>query len=239
MDETSLSKLFSIAYHAVSQVKNFLSLATEELEGGGKVSDIAEEEEMEEQTSPSAGEEVTPSGENVKQITEMTPSGENVNEQNTSKGLLEDILCSESEKVGQDNVREGEEEDGDQAPDEISSKTAQSSTLDDRDKSSLLNKNKDAATIADVDDVLLIENSDNIDMNENGTVGKYDNEAKKADDKRTKKKKKKKGKKSSAGLPMPEDLACDPEMRKYWHQRYRLFSLFDDGIKMDRGTQMI
>ena len=32
---------------------------------------------------------------------------------------------------------------------------------------------------------------------------------------------------------MPADLA--PHMRKYWMQRYRLFSRFDEGIKMDAG----
>ena len=35
--------------------------------------------------------------------------------------------------------------------------------------------------------------------------------------------------------PMPAEIAGDPELRKYWGQRYRLFSKFDDGIKMDRG----
>lgn len=49
-----------------------------------------------------------------------------------------------------------------------------------------------------------------------------------------KKKKKKKGKnKKMNGLP-PE-IASDPELAKYWAQRYRLFSRFDDGIKLDKG----
>ncbi|XP_003509459.1 trimethylguanosine synthase isoform X1 [Cricetulus griseus] len=48
-----------------------------------------------------------------------------------------------------------------------------------------------------------------------------------------KKKKKKKGKnKKMNGLP-PE-IASDPELAKYWAQRYRLFSRFDDGIKLDK-----
>ena len=33
--------------------------------------------------------------------------------------------------------------------------------------------------------------------------------------------------------PMPEDMPSD--MRKYWAQRYRLFSKFDQGIQMDTG----
>ena len=34
---------------------------------------------------------------------------------------------------------------------------------------------------------------------------------------------------------MPDDF--DPGMRKYWMQRYRLFSRFDEGIKMDKGKE--
>lgn len=32
---------------------------------------------------------------------------------------------------------------------------------------------------------------------------------------------------------MPEEWRKHPELNKYWHQRYRLFSKFDDGIKLD------
>lgn len=48
-----------------------------------------------------------------------------------------------------------------------------------------------------------------------------------------KKKKNKKKNKKVNGLP-PE-IAAVPELAKYWAQRYRLFSRFDDGIKLDRG----
>ncbi|XP_077472373.1 trimethylguanosine synthase isoform X2 [Stigmatopora argus] len=34
--------------------------------------------------------------------------------------------------------------------------------------------------------------------------------------------------------PIPEDMAAEPGLAKYWAQRYRLFSRFDDGIKLDR-----
>uniref|UniRef100_A0A8C8YKR1 Trimethylguanosine synthase n=1 Tax=Prolemur simus TaxID=1328070 RepID=A0A8C8YKR1_PROSS len=47
-----------------------------------------------------------------------------------------------------------------------------------------------------------------------------------------KKKKKKNKNKKVNGLP-PE-IASVPELAKYWAQRYRLFSRFDDGIKLDR-----
>ncbi|XP_077991079.1 uncharacterized protein LOC144445414 [Glandiceps talaboti] len=33
---------------------------------------------------------------------------------------------------------------------------------------------------------------------------------------------------------MPQELRDDPEIEKYWAQRYRLFSKFDQGVKMDR-----
>lgn len=33
---------------------------------------------------------------------------------------------------------------------------------------------------------------------------------------------------------VPEEIENDKELKKYWAQRYRLFSKFDDGIKMDR-----
>ncbi|XP_047405635.1 trimethylguanosine synthase isoform X2 [Sciurus carolinensis] len=47
-----------------------------------------------------------------------------------------------------------------------------------------------------------------------------------------KKKKNKNKNRKASGLP-PE-IAAVPELAKYWAQRYRLFSRFDDGIKLDR-----
>ncbi|XP_074843272.1 trimethylguanosine synthase isoform X2 [Carettochelys insculpta] len=50
-----------------------------------------------------------------------------------------------------------------------------------------------------------------------------------------KKKKKKKKKKNRMATPsLPVEIAADPELAKYWAQRYRLFSRFDEGIKLDR-----
>lgn len=34
---------------------------------------------------------------------------------------------------------------------------------------------------------------------------------------------------------MPAEIAAEPELAKYWAQRYRLFSRFDEGIKLDHG----
>lgn len=34
---------------------------------------------------------------------------------------------------------------------------------------------------------------------------------------------------------VPAEMAADPELAKYWAQRYRLFSRYDEGIRLDRG----
>ncbi|XP_066235140.1 trimethylguanosine synthase isoform X1 [Saccopteryx leptura] len=49
-----------------------------------------------------------------------------------------------------------------------------------------------------------------------------------------KKKKKKKKNKNRKGIGPPPEIAAVPELAKYWAQRYRLFSRFDDGIKLDK-----
>ncbi|KAL0966080.1 hypothetical protein UPYG_G00290630 [Umbra pygmaea] len=48
-----------------------------------------------------------------------------------------------------------------------------------------------------------------------------------------KKKNKKKNKKRRKCGPLPAEIAAEPELAKYWAQRYRLFSRFDEGIKLD------
>lgn len=50
-------------------------------------------------------------------------------------------------------------------------------------------------------------------------------------------KKGKKKRRRRKQMPVPEEIENDKELRKYWAQRYRLFSKFDEGIKMDRGKQ--
>lgn len=49
------------------------------------------------------------------------------------------------------------------------------------------------------------------------------------------KKKKKKKNKNKKINGLPPEIASVPELAKYWAQRYRLFSRFDDGIKLDKG----
>ncbi|XP_036033397.1 trimethylguanosine synthase isoform X2 [Onychomys torridus] len=48
------------------------------------------------------------------------------------------------------------------------------------------------------------------------------------------KKKKKKKNKNKKINGLPPEIASVPELAKYWAQRYRLFSRFDDGIKLDK-----
>lgn len=47
------------------------------------------------------------------------------------------------------------------------------------------------------------------------------------------KKKKRKNRKKRKDVKMPPEIAAEPELAKYWAQRYRLFSRFDEGIKLD------
>ena len=36
--------------------------------------------------------------------------------------------------------------------------------------------------------------------------------------------------------PMPEELRQWPEIEKYWFQRYRLFSKYEEGIQLDKES---
>ncbi|XP_069813661.1 trimethylguanosine synthase [Dendropsophus ebraccatus] len=70
----------------------------------------------------------------------------------------------------------------------------------------------------EIPDYLQVETEENDD----GTYSKVEDKCRK---------KKKKQKKKLQYLP-PE-IAADPHLAKYWAQRYRLFSRFDEGIKLD------
>ncbi len=50
---------------------------------------------------------------------------------------------------------------------------------------------------------------------------------------RKEKKKRRKNKILQAGLPA--EIANDKQLQKYWHKRFSLFSLYDSGIKLDKG----
>ncbi|XP_010291240.1 PREDICTED: LOW QUALITY PROTEIN: trimethylguanosine synthase, partial [Phaethon lepturus] len=57
------------------------------------------------------------------------------------------------------------------------------------------------------------------------------------DEKTTAKKKEKKRRRKRNKIVLgaiPAEIAADPELAKYWAQRYRLFSRFDEGIQLDR-----
>jgi trimethylguanosine synthase len=47
--------------------------------------------------------------------------------------------------------------------------------------------------------------------------------------------KRKKKLRKTRKVKMPPEVANSDDLRKYWAQRYRLFSRFDEGIKLDRG----
>ncbi|XP_043080647.1 trimethylguanosine synthase isoform X3 [Puntigrus tetrazona] len=47
------------------------------------------------------------------------------------------------------------------------------------------------------------------------------------------KKNKRRKRKRRKDVEMPPEIAAEPELAKYWAQRYRLFSRFDEGIKLD------
>jgi hypothetical protein len=49
------------------------------------------------------------------------------------------------------------------------------------------------------------------------------------------KKKKKKQNKRTSLTSLPEEVASNKILRKYWIRRYQLFSRFDEGIKLDEG----
>lgn len=48
----------------------------------------------------------------------------------------------------------------------------------------------------------------------------------------------KKKRKKRKLVAVPPEIQADAQLRKYWVQRYRLFSKFDEGIKMDHGKGM-
>ncbi|KAM3865650.1 trimethylguanosine synthase [Diretmus argenteus] len=54
------------------------------------------------------------------------------------------------------------------------------------------------------------------------------------DVKKQKKKKRARLRQRAGRDEMPADMAAEPELAKYWAQRYRLFARFDEGIRLDR-----
>uniref|UniRef100_A0A8C5N9K1 Trimethylguanosine synthase n=2 Tax=Gouania willdenowi TaxID=441366 RepID=A0A8C5N9K1_GOUWI len=56
----------------------------------------------------------------------------------------------------------------------------------------------------------------------------------KAEDSIPKDRKKRKKSKHGWKQMVPAEMAAEPELAKYWAQRYRLFSRFDEGIRLDR-----
>lgn len=91
---------------------------------------------------------------------------------------------------------------------------------------------KDADSLSDSSDVIKEVSDDSIDQDSQRQSNKSAiTSTKKKRWNRSEKRKMKRKRK----LSIPSDLLGDEVMRKYWAQRYRLFSKFDEGIKLDRG----
>jgi hypothetical protein len=53
------------------------------------------------------------------------------------------------------------------------------------------------------------------------------------------KKKRKKQSKRTSLVALPEEVASNKTLRKYWIRRYQLFSRFDEGIRLDEGKVLL
>lgn len=58
------------------------------------------------------------------------------------------------------------------------------------------------------------------------------------DERQSAKREKKKKRKGKFQASIPVEIANDKVLRKYWYKRFSLFSLFDQGIQLDRGKKM-
>jgi len=71
-------------------------------------------------------------------------------------------------------------------------------------------------------------------VNETNETTEFEAKSLARDANKKEKKKRRKNKILSAGLP--SEIANDKQLQKYWHKRFSLFSLYDSGIKLDKGT---
>jgi trimethylguanosine synthase len=100
-------------------------------------------------------------------------------------------------------------------------------SLDIKVESSPTDECKDRLTVKEssTEDIIL---TDNFSLEEEEKVVKKSQQQKK--------KKKKQNKKTSL-TSLPEEVASNKMLRKYWIRRYQLFSKFDEGIKLDEGKR--
>jgi trimethylguanosine synthase len=80
--------------------------------------------------------------------------------------------------------------------------------------------------------VLKTSDTDDIILTENVCEEEQEKVVKKA---QQQKKKKKKQNKRTSLTSLPEEVASNKILRKYWVRRYQLFSRFDEGIRLDEG----
>lgn len=75
----------------------------------------------------------------------------------------------------------------------------------------------------------------NMDVDENYSNNEIQNVKLSDEDSVKKTQKKKRRKQSKKNINLPVEIDNDKTLMKYWLKRYRLFSKFDQGIKLDRG----
>ncbi len=79
------------------------------------------------------------------------------------------------------------------------------------------------------------DSAEDVIVDTGGSVSQFQSSNRSSMTKAKSQKSKRKKKNRKKGVPMPPEVSSDPELKKYWAQRYRLFSKFDQGIKMDKG----
>ena len=81
----------------------------------------------------------------------------------------------------------------------------------------------------------LRENTDTCDLSSSMNISNKGQEDSFSEKKHKRRRRKKNKKTETSRVPMPPEVAEDRILKKYWAQRYRLFSKFDEGIQLDKG----
>ncbi|CAL8278643.1 unnamed protein product [Lota lota] len=153
-------------------------------------------------------------GEEVKEKSETVTEEELEVKEKSVKVMEDELEVKENCVTGIDEEVEKEEEEEEQEDMEAEEKQA----------------GREIYTL-DIPDFLLPDKPE-------GDAEEEEEEEEEEDVGRTKKQRGKAGKtrrkwRRGRGEDMPEDMKAEPELAKYWAQRYRLFSRFDEGIRLD------
>lgn len=151
-------------------------------------------------------------------ITELPINEKGDNSETSGKNCIESQFTTQGNKPVSDNV----------------SKTEEELTLTSFDKHKTLHDMYNADELNEELNLYGFLDDNMEDIVSDGLEDSHDVNTSMSQHKKGKKKKKRRRKQA----PLPEEIENDVELRKYWAQRYRLFSKFDDGIRMDRGIKM-